>query len=160
MSKHNIYPGYWFSKFSWSTLCCIHTCSSSYMLHHLGKPIQIWYWCILPTQYELILIIVRSKVFNGKGWPSWSLTSKFLILWNNTMHSSSSFVKNSNFVSFVICSQVCHLLQMQTRWAFSLTTDHIWNTPLTPFLAVSYKHWYQQYIKWKKVFLFINIFWW
>jgi hypothetical protein len=72
------------TKFSWSTLCCIH--SSNYMLQHLGKPIQIWCWCILPTQYELILSIVRSKVFNGKGWPSWSLTSKFLILWNNTTH--------------------------------------------------------------------------
>jgi hypothetical protein len=55
------------SKFNWSTHGCIH-----------GKPIQIWCWCILPTQYELILIIVRSKVFNGKGWPSWSLTSVVL----------------------------------------------------------------------------------
>jgi hypothetical protein len=85
LSRHNIYPGYWFSKFIWSTLCCIQNVhSSSYMLHHLGKPIQIWCWCILPTQYELVLIIVRFKVFNGKGWPSWSLTSIFLILWNNT----------------------------------------------------------------------------
>jgi hypothetical protein len=38
-------------KGSWSTLCCIH--SSSDMLYHLGKPIYIWCWCILPTQYEL-----------------------------------------------------------------------------------------------------------
>jgi hypothetical protein len=66
---------------SQGTLCCIH--SSSYMFHHLRKPIQIWCWCILPTHCESILIIVRSKVFNGKGWPSWSLTSKFLILKNN-----------------------------------------------------------------------------
>jgi hypothetical protein len=44
-------------------LCLMH--SSSYMLHHLGKLIQIWCWCILPTQYELILIIIRSTVFNG-----------------------------------------------------------------------------------------------
>ena len=51
-------------------LCWIH--SSSYMLKHWGKLIQIWCWCALPTLYELILIIVRSKVFNGKGWSIWS----------------------------------------------------------------------------------------
>ena len=51
-------------------LCCMH--SSSYMLHHLVKLIQIWCWSALHTQYELILIIVRSKVFNGKRWSSWS----------------------------------------------------------------------------------------
>ena len=99
MSRHNIYPGYWFSKFSWSTLCCIH--NSSYMLHHLGKPIQIWCWCTLPTQYELILIVVRSKVFDGKGWRSWSLTSKFLILRNNT-------------TLFIFCIQVRLIFTLNT----------------------------------------------
>ena len=43
---------------------------------HLGKLMQISYWCTL------------TKVFNGKGWPSWSLTSKFLIEWNVTTHFS------------------------------------------------------------------------
>jgi hypothetical protein len=48
----------------------------SYMLHHLRRLIQISCWCILPIQYELILIIVRFNVFYNNGWRIWNLTSK------------------------------------------------------------------------------------
>ena len=82
LSRPNNYPGYQFSLFRWSTFCCIH--SLSYMLHHLRSLIHIWCWCILPIQYELILIIVRSTVFDGNELRIWSLTSKLLILWNST----------------------------------------------------------------------------
>jgi hypothetical protein len=72
-----------------------------------------------PCQYELILIIVRSKVFNGKGWPSWSLTSKFLILWNNTTHFSFFFCiyRNKIFISincYYFVNLKCVLIQVHS----------------------------------------------
>ena len=53
LSRRNIYPGYQFSLFRWSTFWCIH--SLSCVLHHLRRLIQIWCWCSLPIQYQLII---------------------------------------------------------------------------------------------------------
>ena len=108
MSRPNIYPEYQFSLFRWSTICYMY--SLSYMLHHLRRLIQISCWCILPIQYELILIIVRFNVFL---WQ-WMANLEFDLQIHNIVEQHNTF--------FIFCIKV--------RLIFTL------NTPFPPILDI------------------------